>query len=108
MMLWLVERAGELLTKHLAGHDGRTAFERLFGMPSRCDGYDFGEQVRYRVGPDDMDQSLNPRWEAGTWLGRRWGTASHIVAASARVARSVRAVARRPLEERWPRRCSMA
>eukprot|EP00969_Alexandrium_andersonii_P152122 6726853-Alexandrium_andersonii.AAC.1 len=65
------------------GHDGRTAFERLFGKPSRDDGYEFGEQVRYRVRPDDMDRSLNPRWEPGAWLGRRWGSASHIVAVSA-------------------------
>eukprot|EP00969_Alexandrium_andersonii_P120717 5337542-Alexandrium_andersonii.AAC.1 len=31
--------AGELLTRHRVGHDGRTAFERLFGKPSRDDGY---------------------------------------------------------------------
>eukprot|EP00969_Alexandrium_andersonii_P064825 2855256-Alexandrium_andersonii.AAC.1 len=62
------------------GHDGRTAFERLFGEPSRDDGYAFGEQVHCRVRPDDMDRSLNPLWEPGTWLGRRWGSASHIVA----------------------------
>eukprot|EP00969_Alexandrium_andersonii_P317013 14005476-Alexandrium_andersonii.AAC.1 len=58
------------------GHDGRTSFERLFGKPSRGDGYEFGEQVDYRVRPDDMDRSLNPRRESGTWLGRRWGSAS--------------------------------
>eukprot|EP00969_Alexandrium_andersonii_P186727 8249955-Alexandrium_andersonii.AAC.1 len=50
-----------------------------------------------------MDRSLNPRWGSGTWLGRRWGTASHVVAASAREVRSVRAVAGRPLGERWSR-----
>eukprot|EP00969_Alexandrium_andersonii_P140235 6203581-Alexandrium_andersonii.AAC.1 len=50
-----------------------------------------------------MDRSLNPRWESGTWLGRRWGSASHIVAADAHEVRSVRAVARRPFGERWPR-----
>eukprot|EP00969_Alexandrium_andersonii_P156145 6903309-Alexandrium_andersonii.AAC.1 len=44
VMLWLAEHAGELLTKHLMGHDGRTAFERFFGKPSRGDGYEFGEQ----------------------------------------------------------------
>eukprot|EP00969_Alexandrium_andersonii_P214991 9494245-Alexandrium_andersonii.AAC.1 len=29
--VWLVEHAGEILAKHLLGHDGRMAFERLFG-----------------------------------------------------------------------------
>eukprot|EP00969_Alexandrium_andersonii_P058120 2560329-Alexandrium_andersonii.AAC.1 len=79
-MLWLVEHAGGLLAEHLVGHDGRTAFERLFGKACRGDGYEFGEQVHYCVRPGDMGRSLNPRRESGTWLGRRWGTASHIVA----------------------------
>eukprot|EP00969_Alexandrium_andersonii_P262496 11604524-Alexandrium_andersonii.AAC.1 len=34
----------------------------------------------YRVRPPDMDRSLNPQWESGVWLGRRRGTAAHIVA----------------------------
>eukprot|EP00969_Alexandrium_andersonii_P300470 13283928-Alexandrium_andersonii.AAC.1 len=44
-MLWLKEHAGEHLAKHLVGHDGQTAFERLVGKPSRGDGYEFNEQV---------------------------------------------------------------
>eukprot|EP00969_Alexandrium_andersonii_P364548 15464373-Alexandrium_andersonii.AAC.1 len=95
-MLWLVEYAGELLAKRLMGHDGRTAFERLFGEPSRCDGYEFGELVHYRVRPNDIDEGLNPRWEAGFWLGRRSGTASRIVTVSAREVREVRGAG--PLE----------
>eukprot|EP00969_Alexandrium_andersonii_P144438 6386984-Alexandrium_andersonii.AAC.1 len=43
VMLWLVGHAGELLAKHLVGHDGRTTFERLFGKACRGDGYEFGE-----------------------------------------------------------------
>eukprot|EP00969_Alexandrium_andersonii_P240820 10630937-Alexandrium_andersonii.AAC.1 len=93
-MLWLVEHAGELPAKHLVGHDGRTALERLFGKTSRDDGYEFGQQVHYRVRPDDVDRSLSTRWGSGTWLGRRWGAASRIVAVSAHEVRSVRAVAR--------------
>eukprot|EP00969_Alexandrium_andersonii_P293482 12972613-Alexandrium_andersonii.AAC.1 len=70
------------------------------GKPSRDDGYEFGERVFFRVRPPDMDRSLNPRWESGVWLGRRWGTAAHIVAVSPREVREVRAVARRPFGER--------
>eukprot|EP00969_Alexandrium_andersonii_P314641 13899483-Alexandrium_andersonii.AAC.1 len=44
VILWLVEHAGELVAKHLMGHDGRTVFERLVGKASRDDGYEFGEQ----------------------------------------------------------------
>eukprot|EP00969_Alexandrium_andersonii_P179543 7936872-Alexandrium_andersonii.AAC.1 len=82
-MLWLIEHASELLAKNLVGHDGRAAFERLCGKPSLDDGYEFGEQVRYRVRPSDVGGGLNPRWEAGARLGRRWGAASCIAAVSA-------------------------
>eukprot|EP00969_Alexandrium_andersonii_P026482 1155490-Alexandrium_andersonii.AAC.1 len=58
-MLGLVEHAGELLTKHLAGHDGRV-------------GVELGELVYYRARPVEMDRSLNPRRVSGLWLGRRW------------------------------------
>eukprot|EP00969_Alexandrium_andersonii_P159329 7039739-Alexandrium_andersonii.AAC.1 len=61
-MLWLVEHAGELLSKRLVGHDGRAGFERLFGAPSREEGYEFGELVCYRARPAEMEHSLNPRW----------------------------------------------
>eukprot|EP00969_Alexandrium_andersonii_P175286 7751475-Alexandrium_andersonii.AAC.1 len=44
VVLWLVGHAGELFTKYLVGHDGRAAFERLLGKPSRDDGYEFGER----------------------------------------------------------------
>eukprot|EP00969_Alexandrium_andersonii_P142667 6307694-Alexandrium_andersonii.AAC.1 len=37
------------------------------------------------------------------WLGRRWGAASRIAAVSPTEVREVRAVARRPLPERWGR-----
>eukprot|EP00969_Alexandrium_andersonii_P290920 12859422-Alexandrium_andersonii.AAC.1 len=63
VMLWLTEHAGELLTEHLVGHDGRTAFERLCGEPSRDDGYDFGEQVFFRARPSDVGRSLSARRE---------------------------------------------
>eukprot|EP00969_Alexandrium_andersonii_P166942 7377798-Alexandrium_andersonii.AAC.1 len=56
VMLWLVQRAGGLLAKRLVGHDGRAAFERLFGKPSRGDGYAFGEQVHFRARPNDDER----------------------------------------------------
>ena len=38
VMLWLVEHSVELITKHLVGHDGKSAYARLFGKPCRDDG----------------------------------------------------------------------
>eukprot|EP00969_Alexandrium_andersonii_P248226 10969533-Alexandrium_andersonii.AAC.1 len=60
-MLWFIEHAGEILTKHLVGHGGRAAFERLFGKPSRGDGYEFGGQVFFRARPNDVGWSLSAR-----------------------------------------------
>eukprot|EP00969_Alexandrium_andersonii_P308013 13614950-Alexandrium_andersonii.AAC.1 len=73
-MLRLVEHAGELLAKYIVGHDGRTAFERLLGKPSRDAGYEFGERVFYCVRAPDASRSLDPRRESGVWSGRRRGT----------------------------------
>eukprot|EP00969_Alexandrium_andersonii_P163995 7248212-Alexandrium_andersonii.AAC.1 len=54
-----------------------------------------------------MGRSLSARREYGVcvcvWLGRRWGAASHIAAASPRGVREVGAVARRPSGDRWLR-----
>eukprot|EP00969_Alexandrium_andersonii_P017278 755309-Alexandrium_andersonii.AAC.1 len=49
------------------------------------------------------DRSLSARRGSGVRLRRRRGTASHMVAASPREVREVRAVVRRPFGERWPR-----
>eukprot|EP00969_Alexandrium_andersonii_P275265 12165096-Alexandrium_andersonii.AAC.1 len=79
-MLWLIEHAGELLTKHTAGHDGRAPYERLFGKQRREDRYEFGELVHFWPRPAESERSLDARWESGIWLGRRWGVGAHIVA----------------------------
>ena len=50
IMLWLVEHAAELTTKHLVGHDGKTAYTRLFGKPCRDEGFEFGERVHFAEG----------------------------------------------------------
>ena len=100
IMLWLVEHAGELITKYLVGHDGKTAYARLFGTPDRGEGYEFGERVMCKR---SAGSSLSARWEDGIWLGRRWGSITHIVATGPGEVCEVRAVVRKPLSERWPR-----
>eukprot|EP00969_Alexandrium_andersonii_P251705 11124163-Alexandrium_andersonii.AAC.1 len=60
-MLWLIGHAGELLAKHLVGHGGRRAFERLFSKPSRGDGYEFGEQVFSVFGRTTWTTASAPR-----------------------------------------------
>ena len=71
-MLRLVEHAAELVTKHLVGHDGKSAYARLFGQPCRGEGFEFGERVHFRRGGSRLG-SLDARWEDDIRLGRRWG-----------------------------------
>ena len=45
---------------------------------------------------------LEPRWRAGVWLGRRWGSCIHqVFDADDGQIHQVRAVQRRPITERW-------
>ena len=98
---WLVEHVADVLTKHLVGSDGHTAYERLFGKQAREEGLEFGEQVLHRMRrAQDMNVVLDGRWEPGTWLGRRWGSTVYRVHAHGKVT-EVRAVQRRPAPERW-------
>ena len=56
-MLWLVERAAELLTTLQVGHGGETPFERLARKPCRGEGSEFGEKVFY----------IRNRTASGSW-----------------------------------------
>ena len=101
MIAWVAESAGDLVTKHLRGQDGRTGYERLFGKAPREEGLELGEMVlRRRPKQAGMNVLLEARWEQGIRLGRRWGGVAHLVGAGKEVFET-RAVQRRPEEERW-------
>eukprot|EP00969_Alexandrium_andersonii_P177868 7864524-Alexandrium_andersonii.AAC.1 len=45
---------------------------------------------------------MEPRWRAGIWLGRRWGSTVHYVwDPGDQTIHEVRAIQRRPASERW-------
>ena len=48
----------------------------------------------------DYNVVLDSRWVPGLWLGRKWGSITHLVATPAGVV-EVRAVQSRPAPERW-------
>ena len=50
VMLWLVEHAAELITKHLVGHDGKSACARLSGKPCRGEGMSSAKRVHFQRG----------------------------------------------------------
>jgi len=99
VMAWLVEHAGEMLSKYMVGKDGKTGYERLFGKTVKEEIIEFGEQVWYRRRKGES-KDLQSRWLPGTWLGKRWGSIDHLVFAKNEVVEA-RAVQRRPEAERW-------
>ena len=64
---------------------------------------EFGKQLWWRPPrTTSYNVLLEPRWRAGIWLGRRWGSSVHIVYdAQDGTVHHIRAVQRRPLPERW-------
>ena len=103
VMAWLVECVADILTKYMQGNDGKTGYERLFGKEIREEGLEFGEQIWWRKPrKQETNVILDPRWSAGSWLARKWGTILHLVAVGDKVL-EVRAVIRRPKVERWER-----
>jgi hypothetical protein len=62
---------------------------------------EFGERVQWRKrGAQDSSVVLDARWADGIWLGRRWGTCHNRISVCREVF-EVRAVQRRPADERW-------
>ena len=100
-MTWLVEHAGDCITKHQVSSDGKTAYQRLMGTPCSEEALEFGETVNYRLHVDDL-ADLDARWSSGVWLGKRWRSAEHLIHTDDGVIHC-RAVSRKPIEERWDR-----
>jgi hypothetical protein len=101
VVAWLVEHTSDVITKYLQGADGRTAYERLYGKKVHEEALEFGERVQWRKRrAQDTNVILDARWADGIWVGRRWGTCHHRISVGREVF-EVRAVQRRPAEERW-------
>ena len=75
LMKWLVEHVTDLTTKYLVGHDGKSAYNRLFGKQVHEEGFEFGEKVLYKTRPTkDANVVLDARWVPGVFLGKTWGS----------------------------------
>ena len=77
---WLVEHAGDLLTKYSIGRDGRTAYERLKEKKASGEMYEFGSFVMHRLNGKVPGGVIQERFFEGVWLGRRFGSGEHVVA----------------------------
>ena len=98
-MTWLVPHAAECITKYLKGPDGKTPYHRLMGKPVREETFEYGEQVMFRKRKAAL-RDLETHWLPATWLGRRWGTYTHILWDGAKTLEAY-AAQRRPKDERW-------
>ena len=79
-LAWITEAVSDIATKHLRGQDGRTGYERTFGKPPREESLELGEVVLWRKPKQTgMNTLLEARWEEGVWLGRRWGSITHLI-----------------------------
>jgi len=101
LMCWIAEHAGDMITKHMVGKDGKTGYERLLGKPCRDEGVEFGECIWFKRRKGRL-ADLEARWQEGVWLGKRWGTIDHLVWTGEAVVEA-RAIQRKPEPERWSR-----
>ena len=85
MFPWLVEHAGDVLTKFLVGEDGRTAYERTKGKKCSGEMYQFGASIMHRTSGKVTGGVMADRWHEGVWLGKRFGTGEHIVTMDGKV-----------------------
>ena len=103
---WIVQAAGDLLSKYLLGRDGKTPIQRLTGRAVKEEIFEMCEAILYRS-HHTTDGKLAPRWHDGVWLGKRWESAEHFIGASEGVF-TCRAVQRRPRDQRWNKEAVIA
>ena len=102
IMTWLIQHAGDMLSKLEVGADGRTPYERLRGKRYRGEVVEFGSIVHYRVSGalQPGRGKLEPRWREGVWLGKRWESDEHLISTPEGVMKC-RAIAQVPQNKRW-------
>ena len=100
-MPWIVQHAGELISKYQINRDGNTAYENVFGKPCRDEIVEFGEEVHYRIS-EIHTGILDARSASGVWLGERGKSSEHVIGTPQGVVKSY-AIKRNPIEDRWNR-----
>ena len=97
---WLIQHAGETLSHHQVGSDGKVPYQRLRGRKLKRHLVEFGEKIMWQPLDQLKQGSLNPRWIEGVWLGIRPRTSEVIVGTSKGVFKT-RSFRRVPENERW-------
>ena len=100
IMPWLIMHAGETLSHHQVGQDGKVAFQRLKGRKMRRHLAEFGERVMWQPLDQLKAGSMEPRFLEGVWLGIRPQSSEVIVGTNKGVFKT-RTFRRIPENERW-------
>ena len=79
---WLVEFCVDVLNKVQKGPDGKTAFERVRGRRYGGELLAFATPVFFRVAGKVAGGLMRERWFEGTYLGQRFSSNEHYVAAA--------------------------
>ena len=101
LMTWIVQHAGESISKYQVNRDGKTAYEKVWGEPCKDEVVEIGEDVHYRISEIDTG-SLDARSASGVWLGKRWKSSEQFSGTPQGVVKSY-AILRKPIEDRWNR-----
>ena len=96
---WIVRHATDLLNKFSVGVDGRTAWQRLRGVPYRGEVMKLGTCVMHRLSGRIPGGLLVDRWNEGHWMGKNSHSDEHLILTSSGTivrARSVKSLDRKP------------
>ena len=101
MLAWIVEHAGNMITRYRVGKDGKTAYQRLKGKAPSNTTSPLGEKVLYLpLKSAGKQNKLAPKFKYGVMVGVHPRTSEALCANSNGTFRT-RTVKRLPEEERW-------
>ena len=97
---WLVEHAGNILTRFEVGKEGKTPIQRLKGRKLRTQLVEFGECVSFLPADYAKQGKMEPRWKEGVYLGIRLESSEMLVGNEDGVSKC-RSLRRKTEDERW-------
>ena len=80
LFAWSVAHAGNLITLHEVGKDGKVPFQRLRGRKMHPELIEFGERVMFQPLDHKSLGSAQPRWSEGVFVGIQMHTGEKLVA----------------------------
>ena len=101
-LVWLINHAGNLLSRYHLDVDGKTPYERLKGKKFGKVMYPIGQCVHYLplVSKSQKLNKLEPKWSDGVFLGMKETTSEYLVGTNKGVVRT-RSIKLKPPSEQY-------